>query len=72
MHRRDEPEIGLQGLVAADAFELPLLQYTQHLRLEGRRDVTNLVKEKRAAIGDFEAPLPLVDRTGKGPFFMAE
>ena len=49
--RRHQPDIDLDGLVAADALELALLQDAQQLGLERRRDLADLVEEQRAAVG---------------------
>ena len=43
----DETEIHLQRPCAADTFELAFLKDTQQLRLEGRRDLADLVEQQR-------------------------
>ncbi len=68
----DEARIGLDGLVAADPLELALLQHPQHLHLEIRAHVPDLVQEDGAAVGHFEFPLLVRKRTGKGPAAVAE
>jgi hypothetical protein len=46
---RDEPHVGLDRLVAADALERLLLQQAQDFGLQRQRHVANLVKEQGAA-----------------------
>ena len=53
--RGDDPHVDAEGLVAADALELALLQEAQQLHLDGRRDLADLVEEQRAAVGLLEA-----------------
>ena len=40
---------------AAEALELLFLQDTQQLGLQGRRDITDFIQEKRSLVGQFEA-----------------
>ena len=51
----DQPHVGCQGLVAADPFELAILDYAQHLLLHGRSGVGDLVQEQGAVVGPLEA-----------------
>ena len=53
--RRDDADVDVDRLVAADALELALLQEAQQLHLDGRRDLADLVEEQRAAVGLLEA-----------------
>ena len=55
--RRDDADVDLHGLVAADALERALLEDAQELDLDRRRDLADLVEEERAAVGLLEAPL---------------
>jgi hypothetical protein len=52
--------------------DFPLLQDAQQLRLEGRRDLTDLVQEQRAAAGALEAAGTRRDGAGEGALFVAE
>jgi hypothetical protein len=40
--------------IAAQAFELLFLKYTQKLRLQRRWNIAHLVQKKRAFVGEFE------------------
>src|SRR5215831_2819152 len=46
--RRDQPHVGADRFVAADALKGLLLEHAQHLGLGGRRHVADLVEEQRA------------------------
>jgi hypothetical protein len=54
--------VDLDGLLAADALELALLQHAQQLQLQGRRHVADLVEEQRPLVGELEAPELALDR----------
>ena len=69
---RDDPHIDLDGVIAADALELLLLQDAQKLGLEGRGNLADLVEENRALVGEFESPLARADGAGEGSLFMTE
>src|SRR6185503_10035083 len=62
---RDDPDIDSYRLRVADALELPRLQHTQQLGLEGRAHRPDLVKEQRAAMGLFDAAWSVRDRAGE-------
>ena len=51
-----EPRVGAQGLGAADAVELLVLEHAQQLGLDRRRELADLVEEQRAATRLLEAP----------------
>ena len=68
----DDAEIDLDGLVAADAHDLALLQDAQQVGLRLEADVADLVEEDRAAFGDFELALLAVLRSGECAFLVAE
>ena len=70
--RGDYPNIDSDGAVATHAFELPFLEHAQQFGLDGRRDLTDLVEQKRASVSELEAPFPFGQRSGKGAFFMPE
>src|SRR4029079_14471711 len=52
----DQPEIGLDGLGAADALAFPLLDGAQELGLQLQRQVANFVEKERAARRQLEFP----------------
>ena len=52
--RGHEPDINPDRLRAAQALEFLFLQYTQQLRLQLERDITDFVKEQRALVGQFK------------------
>ena len=58
--------------IAAEAFELLLLQNAEKFRLEFERNVADLVEKERAVIGELEAADFLIDRAGKSAAFVAE
>jgi len=68
----DDAHIDFDGFISSDAFEFPLLENAEELGLEGKGDLTDLVEENGAAIGQFESAIPLVGRAGEGAFFVAE
>ena len=49
VRRRDDAHVHGDGLAAADALDLALLQHAQQLGLHGQRHVAHLVEEERAA-----------------------
>src|SRR5438876_6796572 len=52
----DEPHVGADDLLAADAGELAVLEHVQELGLEPQRRLPDLVEEERALIGRLELP----------------
>ena len=70
--RRDDAEIDLDGLIAAHAHNLALLQNTQQVGLRLQADVADLVEKNRAALGDFELALLAILRAGERAFLMPE
>ena len=68
----DEAHVDLDGLGAAQALELPLLQHPQQLHLGGQVDVADLVEEQRAALGELEPPLLALLGAGEGALLVAE
>ena len=52
---RDDADVDLDRLGAADALELALLQHAQQLDLHLQRQVADLVEEQGAAVGELEA-----------------
>ena len=70
--RGNQPDVGLQRLVAAEALELPLLQDAQQLDLRRQLHVANLVEEQRPSLGQFEPPLLAGVGAGERPLLVAE
>ena len=70
--RRDHAHVDVDGLGAADALELALLQHAQELDLHLQRQVAALVEEQRAAVGQLEAPGAPRHRAGEGALLVAE
>ncbi len=68
----DDAHPHFQGLGAADPFKLTFLQHAQQLGLERGRDFADFVEEDRALVGEFKAPLALVQRAGERAFLVAE
>ena len=60
-----DAHVDLAGAGVADAFDLLFLQNPQQLGLHGKGDLTNLIEEKRAAIGELEAPRLVAHRAGE-------
>jgi len=55
----------VDALLATDPHELALLDDSQELRLQGRRELADLVQEDRALIRELELPELLLDRVGE-------
>src|SRR5690606_16424325 len=70
--RADKTNVDLHRARSADALELALLQHAQQLGLEGRRDVSDLVEEQSAAVGELETPLSERRRAGESAALVAE
>src|SRR5262249_61286444 len=72
VRRRDLPELYLEWDGAADALEPLLLERAEDLRLEGKRQVADLVEKQRAAMRQLElAGLPVL-RAREGALLVAE
>ena len=72
MRRGDDAHIGADGLAAADAGELAVLQYAQQPGLCLRRHVADLVEEQRATTRLLEAAEATVHGAGEGAALVAE
>ena len=72
MRCRYQAHVNLVRTVAAKSLEFLLLQNAQQFRLKFQRYVSNLIKKKRAVIGEFEPPRFLGDRARKCSLFVAE
>ena len=59
-------------LRASKAFELPLLQSAQQLRLQVHGDIADFIEEKSAVISQLEAAALLDQRSGERTLFMTE
>ncbi len=68
----NDPHIGLDGPLAADALELFFLEDPQQVGLDVQPDGPDLVQEQGALVGQFETPQLLFNGPGKGTFLMAE
>jgi DNA-binding NtrC family response regulator len=69
---RDQPDIHLVRATAPQAPEFLLLQHSQQLGLQRRRDVAYFVQEQRPFVSHFEAPHLLRDGSGKGTLLVTE
>ena len=69
---RDQPHVGPDRLVAADALERLLLQQPQDLGLQGQRHVADLVEEQRAAVALLELADAAAVGAGEGALLVAE
>src|SRR5947209_7037388 len=61
VRRGDDPDVAPDRVRAADPLELLLLEHAKQLRLEVQRQVTDLVEEQGAAVGELEAADPARD-----------
>src|SRR6202034_1750857 len=68
----DDAHVAAHLHVVADAFEYPLLQYSQQFDLHRRAHVPDLIEEQRAALGDFKAALAGGHGTCEGALFVAK
>ena len=72
IRRCDDPDIDSCGFAAAHRLKLMFLENTQQLDLGFRRKFPNFIQEKRAAVGQFEASVDIVESTREGSFYMTE
>jgi GNAT superfamily N-acetyltransferase len=70
--RRHDSHRHADGLLAADALELAVLQDAQQLGLGGLVQVADLVEEDRAAVGQLELAAPQRNRARERPLLVAE
>src|SRR4029078_3005184 len=68
----DQADVDLDGLEAADALELALLDRAQELDLHLDRDLADLVEEQRAAVGELEPAGLARRRAGERALLVAE
>ena len=69
---RNDPNIDLDGLHAAEAHELSLLHYPQQLALSFQGDIADLVKEDGPLVGKVAQPLLGIHGAGERPLHVAE
>src|SRR5512134_97095 len=68
----DDAHVGLHGLMAAHAVEVPVRQHPQQPRLQLGRHVADLVEKERAPLRLLEAPAPLRLRPRERAALVAE
>ena len=68
----DHAHVDVLRPAAADRLELLLLEHAQQLHLRIERQLTDLVEEDCAAVGDLEPADALVDGAGEGALDVAE
>ncbi len=69
---RDQAQVDFDGAIAAQAFELLILQHAQQLGLQVERNLAHLVEKQGSAIRQFQASDFLADRAGKRSLLVAE
>ena len=72
VRRRDDANVDLLRLIAAQPFEFLLLEDTQKFCLKLQRDVADLIEEEGAVVSQFESADFARNRTGKSSLFMTE
>ena len=70
--RRDHADVDGDRMIAADAFDLTLLQDSQQCSLGFSRKIADLVQEERAAVGGLEAAEPPLQRSCKRALLVTE
>src|SRR5512145_1857459 len=70
--RGDYAHVDGDGIAGADALEGLLLYDAQELGLQLKGQVAYLVEEYGAAVGEFEAPSPILHGVGEGALDVAE
>ena len=69
---RNDPNVGVHRLTAADAEEDLFLNTTKHFRLDRQTHVADFVEIQGAAVGDFELARRALVGSGEGAFFVTE
>jgi hypothetical protein len=64
----ENAHIDAPSLRRADALQLAGLKHAQQFGLLAHRNIGNLIEEKRAAVGQFEAPMRSVRASVNAPF----
>ena len=57
---------------SSDALEAPFFERPENLRLEGERQVADLIQEQRSAVRHLEAARFALRGAGEGPFLVTE
>ena len=70
--RRDQPDVDLDRLGAAQTLELSLLQDAEQLDLRRRVEVTDLIQKQGAAVGQLKAPFLAAFGASERPLLVAE
>ena len=68
----DHACVDANGMDAAHALELVLLQHAQKLYLDVERQLTDFIEKDRSAIGELEASLLLLHGAGERPALMSK
>src|SRR5215471_20657327 len=63
--RRNHSHVDRPRPILPDAPDLAFLKGSKQLRLQGRREISNLVEKNRAAMGFFQKSTPLAVRSGE-------
>src|SRR5678815_1895443 len=72
VRRGDEAHVRLEGRRAAERRELALLEEPQELHLNGKRDVSDLVEEERAALRELDTTRLALGRPGERALLVTE
>ena len=72
MRGRDQPHVGADGLIAADALERLLLEQPEDLGLEGQRHVADLVEKKGSPVALLELADAAPVGSGEGALLVPE
>src|SRR5437867_6251294 len=72
VRRRNDPNVRLNGPVAADSFKFLFLKDAQERDLHFRRQFADFIEENRSAIRRLKPPDPLLQSAGERPLFVAE
>src|SRR5438477_5079613 len=65
-------EVDFDGLIAANPYDLPLLQDSQQVSLGLQTDIANLIEKHGSSFGDLELTLFAILCAREGAFFMPE
>ena len=69
---RNQPEVHVDGAVAAQSFEAAFFEHPQQLGLRDQRQIANLVQQERAAVGQLESAGLAVVGAGERALLVAE
>src|SRR5437667_4713324 len=68
----DHPDVDPNGIGAADALDLAVLEHAEQLHLDAERQLADLVEEAGAAVRRLEQPLAVAVGAGEGAAHVAE